>query len=118
MEIRTQSTGEQDAMSGFEEARTGRERAGLVRGGDVRRRTDETSGTGKGKGNGGQGEHRGTGGSGAKGNQQSVKKKKGDEEQEADEENERVQVAPNMGAGGDTPTRPRRIQWKKKERNK
>ena len=50
---------------------TGRGSAGLVRGGDERCRTDETSRKGKGKGNGGKGEHDGkTGGAGSKGRQQ------------------------------------------------
>ena len=50
---------------------TGRGSAGLVRGGDERCRTDETSRKGKGKGNGGKGEHDGkAGGAGSKGRQQ------------------------------------------------
>ena len=50
---------------------TGRGSAGLVRGGDERCRTDETSRKGKGKGNGGKGEHDGkAGGTGSKGRQQ------------------------------------------------
>ena len=50
---------------------TGRGSAGLVRGGDERCRTDETSRKGKGKGNGGKGEHDGkAGGGGSKGRQQ------------------------------------------------
>ena len=61
---------------------------------------NETSGKGKGKGNGGKGEHGGKDVKGGKGFQQSVKMLKGEEEQETDEKDERVQVAPNMGAGG------------------
>ena len=50
---------------------TGRGSTGLVRGGDERCRTDETSRKGKGKGNGGKGEHDGkAGGAGSKGRQQ------------------------------------------------
>ena len=50
---------------------TGRGSAGLVRGGDERCQTDETSRKGKGKGNGGKGEHDGkAGGAGSKGRQQ------------------------------------------------
>ena len=41
------------------EVRTGRGSAGLVRGGDERRRADETNRKVKGKGNGGKGEHEG-----------------------------------------------------------
>ena len=49
----------------------GRGSAGLVRGGDERCQTDETSRKGKGKGNGGKGEHDGkAGGAGSKGRQQ------------------------------------------------
>ena len=49
--MRAQSTDEQDATSGFDEVRTGRGCAGLVRRErDKRRLTDETSGKGKGKG--------------------------------------------------------------------
>ena len=50
---------------------TGRGSAGLVRGGDERCQTDETSRKGKGKGNGGKGEHDGkAGGAGSKGRRQ------------------------------------------------
>ena len=50
---------------------TGRGSAGLVRGGDERCQTDETSRKGKGKGNGGKGEHDGKAvGTGSKGRQQ------------------------------------------------
>ena len=52
------------------------------------RQTDETRGKGKGKGNGGKGEHGSKGGLGGKGER---------------EEDERVQVAPNMEAGGSHP---------------
>ena len=65
---------------------------------------NETCGKGKGKGNGGKGEHGGIGEDGGKGiQQQSMKMMKGEEEQVTDEEDERVQVAPNMGAGGSHP---------------
>ena len=64
--------------------------------------TDETR-EGKGKGNGGKGDHRGKGDKGGKGFQQSVEMLKSEEEQETDEEDERVQVVPNMGAGGSHP---------------
>ena len=54
-----------------QEQNTGRGSSGLVRGGDERCRTDETSRKGKGKGNGGKGEHDGkAGGAGSKGRQQ------------------------------------------------
>ena len=49
---------------------------------------------GEGKGNGRKGEHGSKGGLGSKGGQQNARKKG------EDEEDERVQVAPNMGAGG------------------
>ena len=112
------STDEQNAMSGPEEANTGRGRAGLVPGGDEPSEPNETKGKGKGKGNGGKGEHASKGGEfGGKGFQQSVKTMKGEEEQEADEEDERDRVAPNMGAGGSHP-RPRRIPKKKKRKRK
>ena len=42
-ETRVQSTGEQVVMDGVEEVTTGRGRVGLVRGGEDRYRTDETS---------------------------------------------------------------------------
>ena len=71
--------------------------------GDETHRMNETSRKGKGKGNGGKGEHGGKGDKGGKGFQQSVKMLKGEEEQKTDEEDERVQVAPNMGAGGSHP---------------
>ena len=102
-DTQAQSTDKQGVMSGLEEVRTGRGSAGLVRGEDDRRRTDGTSGKGKGRGNGGKGEHGGMGGNGGKGLQQSVNVLKGEEGQQADEEDERVQVAPNMGAGGSHP---------------
>ena len=102
------------------EVRTGRGSAGLVRGRDERRRTDETSRKGKGKGNGGKGEHEGKGGRvGRKGTQQ-VENLVMDEIQEnnredvrklvemmqkekEDQEGQRGRVAPNMGAGGSYP---------------
>ena len=52
------STDEQNAMSGPEEAKTGRGRAGVVPGGDESRKLNETSRKGKGKGNGGKGTRR------------------------------------------------------------
>ena len=63
---------EQEGGKGEEQGQnTGRGSAGLVRGGDERCRTDETSRKGKGKGNGGKGEHDGkAGGAGSKGRQQ------------------------------------------------
>ena len=102
-ETRAQRRDTRDVMSGLEEVRTGRGCAGLVRRGDERRQANETSGRGKGKGNGGKGEHGSTGEFGGKGFQQSIKMMKGEEEQGTDEEDERVQVAPNMGAGGSYP---------------
>ena len=86
--VREQSTDVQDATSGLDEVRTGRGNTGLVRGGGESRQTDETRVKGKGKGNGGKGEHGSKGGLGGKGER---------------EEDERVQVAPNMGAGGSHP---------------
>ena len=56
------STDEQNAMSGPEEAKTGRGRAGIVPGRDESRELNETNRKGKGKGNGGKGEHEGKGG--------------------------------------------------------
>ena len=54
-----------------QEQNTGRGSSGLVRGGDERCQTDETSRKGKGKGNGGKGEHDGkAGGAGSKGRRQ------------------------------------------------
>ena len=99
-ETRAESTDEQKVTDGLAEVRTGRGSAGLVRGGDERCRADETSRKGKGKGNGGKGEHGGKGDKGneGKGFQHSVKGLKGEEE-----EDKRVQVAPNMGAGGSHP---------------
>ena len=88
---------------GRKATREGRGCAGLVQGGDETHRMNETCGKGKGKGNGGKGEHGGKGDKGGKGFQQSVKMMKGEEEQVTDEEDERVQVAPNMGAGGSHP---------------
>ena len=79
---------------GKKDTREGRGCAGLVQGGDETHRMNETSGKGRGKGNGGKGEHGREGDEGGKGFQQ---------QQETDEEAERVQVAPNMGAGGSHP---------------
>ena len=108
--VREQSTDVPDATSGLDEARTGRGNTGLVRGGGESCQTDETRGKGKGKGNGGKGEHGNKGGLGSKGTneaQQSKRMIKGTDEDELDEkeheEDERVQVAPNMGAGGSHP---------------
>ena len=79
---------------GKTEVQTGGGSAGLVRGGDERCRTDETSRKGKGKGNGGKGEHEGKGGGfGHSGKQQEMRER----------EEERVRMAPNMGAGGSHP---------------
>ena len=84
--------------------REGRGCAGLVQERDETHRMNETCGKGKGKGNGGKGEPGGTGEDGGKGiQQQSMKLMKGEEEQVTDEEDERVQVAPNIGAGGSHP---------------
>ena len=63
------------------EARTGRGSAGVVRGGDERHWTDESSRKGKGKGNGGKGEHGRKGGAGSKGTRQ-VENLAMDEDQE------------------------------------
>ena len=52
-ETRAESTDEPEVTGRTTEVRTGRGSAGLVRGGDERRWTDETSRKGKGKGNGG-----------------------------------------------------------------
>ena len=108
--VREQSTDVPDATSGLDEARTGRGNTGLVRGGGESCQTDETRGKGKGKGNGGKGEHGNKGGLGSKGTneaQQSKRMIKGTDEDELEEkeheEDERVQVAPNMGAGGSHP---------------
>ena len=93
-ETRAQSTNEQGVSSGFEDVRTGTGRAGLVRGGDERCRTDETTGEGEGKGNGGEEEHGGKGKLGSKEARQDGKQ---------DEEDDLVQVAPNMEGGGSYP---------------
>ena len=104
--------------------------AGLVQGRDETHKLNKTSGKGKGKGNGGKGEHGGKGHKGGKGHQQSTRTTIGEEElrseenekqqvrrsdknekqkelrsEEEDEQEEdgRVQVAPNMGAGGSYP---------------
>ena len=55
VEMRAQSTDDQDVMDGFEEGRTGRGSAGLVRGEEDRCQTDETNR--RGQGNGSEGEH-------------------------------------------------------------
>ena len=68
---------------------------------DEKHKLNETWSKGKGKGNGGKGEHEGKGENGGKGFQQSGKMLKSEEE--AGEEDERVQVAPNIGAGGSYP---------------
>ena len=68
--MQAQNTDEEDVMSGLEELRTGRGSAGLVRVGDERCKTDETSRKGKGKGNGGKGEHGSKRRVGSKGAQQ------------------------------------------------
>ena len=97
-ERQAQSTDEKDVMNGLEEVRTGRARAGLVRGGDERSQANETSGKGKGKGeHGNNGDHAG------KGFPQSVKMLKGEEEEKEYDEDERVQMAPNMEADGSHP---------------
>ena len=109
-ELETRETKEQNVtMSpkdevGRKSTREGRGCAGLVQGGDETHRMNETCGKGKGKGNGVKGEHGGIGEDGGKGTQQqSMKMMKGEEKQVTDEEDERVQVAPNMGAGGSHP---------------
>ena len=124
-ELETRETKEQNVTMSPEDevgrkaTREGRGCVGLVQGGDEThrmrkhrsrpkggesRQTDETRRKGKGKGNGGKGEHGGIGEDGGKGiQQQSMKMMKGEEEQVTDEEDERVQVAPNMGAGGSHP---------------
>ena len=109
-ETQEQSTDKQDVMSGPEELRTGRGSRPLVRGGDERCQANETCGKGKGKGNGGKGEHGNKGSIGSKGTQeaqQNTKMMKGAyedaEEEKEHEEDERVQMAPNMGAGGSHP---------------
>ena len=58
METRVQSTDEQDVVDGVEEVRTGNGSATLIRGGEDKCPTDETSRKGKGKGNASKGEHR------------------------------------------------------------
>ena len=69
-----ESTDEPEVTGRTTEVRTGRGSAGLVRGGDERRWTDETSRKGKGKGNGGKGDHEGKGGGvGRKGTQQETR---------------------------------------------
>ena len=57
-----ESTDKLEATRRLTEVQTGRGSVGLVRGGDERCRTDETSRKGKGKGSGGKGEHEGKGG--------------------------------------------------------
>ena len=113
-------TDEPEVMGRLAEVRTGRGSSGLVRGGDERCRTDESSRKGKGKGNGGKGEHEGKGDKGGKSFQQSTKMMKGEEEQETAEEDEgRVRMAPNMGAGGSHPqamTDPEEEEMKEEEK--
>ena len=93
-ETRAESTDEPEVTGRTTEVRTGRGSAGLIRGGDERRWTEETSRKGKGKGNGGKGEHEGKGGGfGHNGKQQEMRER----------EEERVRMAPNMGAGGSHP---------------
>ena len=93
--MRAERTGEPEVTGRLAEMRTGRGSAGLVRGGDEKRRADETSRKGKGKGKGGKGEHEGKGGGfGRKGKQQETR----------EEEEGTVRMAPNMGAGGSHPT--------------
>ena len=103
-ETQAESTDEPKVMSRLEEVRTGRGSAGLVRGGDERCQTDETSRKGKGKGNGGKGEHEGKGGGfGHSGKQQEMRER----------EEERVRMAPNMGPVAHTP-RPWQTQRKRR----
>ena len=117
-EVQAKDVDDQELMTNFEgkgEKQVTREDRGcasLVQGGDEMHKLNETCGTSKGKGNGGKGEHGGKGDKGGKGFQQSVKAMKGEEEQETDDEDERVQVAPNMVAGGSHP-RAQRIRRKK-----
>ena len=124
-ETQEQSTDKQDVMSGLEELRTVR---GSRRGGDERCQANDTSGKGKREGNGGKGEHGNKGSVGSKATQeaqQNTRTMKGadeDEEEEKEhEEDERVQMAPNMGAGGSHPghgrLRRRRGSRRGKERN-
>ena len=56
-EFRMKSTDQQNMMNGLEEVRTGRARAGLVRGRDEQCRTDGTTRKGRGKGFVGRGKH-------------------------------------------------------------
>ena len=121
-EMRTEGTDEPEVTGRFAEVETGRGSASLVQGGaDGRDELDETRGKGKGKGNGGKGEHGGKGDKGGKGFQQSMKMMKGEEElkseenetqkelkreeeqETAEEDGGRVQMAPNMEAGGSHP---------------
>ena len=96
-ETRAESTDVPEVTGGTTEVRTGRGSAGLVRGGDERRWTDETSRKGKGKGNGGKGEHEGKGGGvGRKGTQQvenlvmdEIQEEKASEGQEQSQEEKR-----------------------------
>ena len=127
-ETQEQSTDKQDVMSGLEELRTVRGSRPLVRGGDERCQANDTSGKCKREGNGGKGEHGNKGSVGSKATQeaqQNTRMMKGadeDEEEEKEhEEDERVQMAPNMGAGGSHPghgrLRRRRGSRRGKERN-
>ena len=89
-----ESTDKLEATRRLTEVQTGRGSAGLVRGGDEKCRTDETSRKGKGKGNGGKGEHEGKGGGfGHKGKHPEMRER----------EEERIRMAPNVGAGGSHP---------------
>ena len=126
-ETRAESTDELEVTGRLAEVRTGRGSAGLVRGRDERRWSDETSTKGRGKGNWRKGEHGSKGGVGRKGTQQ-VENSVMDEDQESEEredqreqraegpdeekhheeycergDEERVRMAPNMGAGGSHP---------------
>ena len=107
--VREQSTDVQDATSGLDEVRTGRGSTGLVRG-----RKESSDGRDQGererkrerrkRRNGNKG---GLGSKGTNEAQQSTRMIKGTDEDDLEEkeleEDERVQVAPNMGAGGSHP---------------
>ena len=109
-QARAESTDEPEVMGRTIEVRTGRGSTGLVRGGDERCRTDETS-KGKGKGNGGKGEHEGKGGGfGHSGKQQEMRER---------ERRNGSEWRQTWGPVAHTP-RPRRIQererWRKRKK--
>ena len=90
---RTRTGARQDST--FQRGGTGRGSAGLIRGRDERRPTDETSRTGKEKGrvkgSAGKAEHEGKGGLAGKGEQQSTRTMRNEEEEKLEEHEDEKQ---------------------------